>query len=156
MREKAQLADLLQKVGIAVDARAAVLPRYVDPLVELLTRILMRPTELSEMLRYAEYLATAMVVGERATVRDAFGASAVHPLAAKLLADVCGFLVTAAGLRPEFRAAARDRLVVDLTGGEPADLPNTSARATTAANPDAQTRLEVLGPEGRALQEREA
>jgi hypothetical protein len=41
----------------------------------------------------------------------------VRPVAAKLAADVCGFLVTAAGLKPDFRGEARRRLVADLTGG---------------------------------------
>lgn len=119
MREKAQLAGLLHQVGITVDTRAAVLPPYADLLIELLTRLLVRPTESSAVLRYAEYLAMATAVGEQATVGAAFGPPNVRPVAAKLLADVCGFLVTAAGLRPEFRTAARERLVVDLTGGEP-------------------------------------
>jgi hypothetical protein len=78
------------------------------------------------VLRYAEYLAVAPAVGEPATISAAFG-SQVCPVAAKLLADVCGFLVTASGVRPEFRDAARDRLVVDLTGGTPSHAPKTNA-----------------------------
>ncbi len=127
VREKAQLAELLHEVGFTSDPRAAVLPPYVNALVELITRLLVRPAEFADVLRYAEYLATATVVGESSTVGAAFG-SAVRPVAAKLLADVCGFLVTAAGLRPEFRTAARERLVVDLTGGDvPAHLSGTPA-----------------------------
>jgi hypothetical protein len=73
---------------------------------------------MGEVLRYAEFLATATLVNEPATVRTAFGDQYVRPIAAKLLADVCGFLVTAAGLGAEFRAEARARLVNDLTGGD--------------------------------------
>ena len=63
---------------------------------------------------------------------------AVCPVAAKLLADICGFLVTTAGLRPDFRSLARDRLVVDLTGGLPSE-PRTPGRlADAAASPDSR------------------
>lgn len=119
VREKAQLARLLEQVGIAVDIRAAVLPPYIDLLAELVTRLLVRPTEFGDVLRYAEYLTTATITAPAATVGAAFGRQNVRPVAAKLLADVCGFLVTTAGLRPEFRKVARDLLVVDLRGGEP-------------------------------------
>ena len=118
-REKVALAELLNQVGIRVDTRTAALPPYIDLLAELVTRLLVRPAELNDVLRYAEYLTTAVVVGERATVGAAFGERAVRPIAAKLLADVCGFLVTASGIRPDFRVAARERLVHDLTGGDP-------------------------------------
>ena len=118
-REKGALAELLNQAGIRVDTRTAVLPPYIDLLAELVTRLLVRPAELNDVLRYAEYLTTAVVVGERATVGSAFGEGSVRPIAAKLLADVCGFLVTASGIRRDFRAAARERLVHDLTGGDP-------------------------------------
>ena len=118
VREKRALAELLNRAGIRVDTRSAVLPPYMERLAELVTRLLMRPAELTDVLRYAEYLTIATVVGENATVGSAFGTAHVRPIAAKLLADVCGFLVSAAGLRPEFRVAARERLVYDLTGGD--------------------------------------
>ena len=118
-REKGALAELLNQAGIRVDTRTAVLPPYIDLLAELVTRLLVRPAELNDVLRYAEYLTTAVVVGERATVGTAFGEGAVRPIAAKLLADVCGFLVTASGLKPDFRSAARELLIHDLTGGNP-------------------------------------
>lgn len=38
---------------------------------------------------------------------DAFG-QAANPFAAKLLADVCGFLVTVSRVDPDFRAFAHD------------------------------------------------
>jgi len=118
-REKAALAELLNQAGIRVDTRTAVLPPYIDLMAELVTRLLVRPAELNDVLRYAEYLTTAVAVGEQATVGAAFGKDTVRPIAAKLLADVCGFLVTASGIRREFRTAARERLVHDLTGGHP-------------------------------------
>ena len=117
-REKGALAELLNQVGIRVDIRTAVLPPYIDLLAELVTRLLVRPAELNDVLRYAEYLTTAVVVGESATIGTAFDES-VRPIAAKLLADVCGFLVTASGLKQDFRTAARELLIHDLTGGDP-------------------------------------
>ena len=119
VREKRALAELLNQAGIRVDTRTGVLPPYIDPLTELITRLLVRPAEFNDVLRYAEYLTTAAVIGERATVGSAFGEAHVRPIAAKLLADVCGFLVTASGIRPDFRTAARECLVLDLTGGDP-------------------------------------
>jgi hypothetical protein len=101
------------------------------------------------MLRYAEYLTSAVLVCEGATMRDAFGVNTVRPVAAKLLADVCGFLVTAAGLRPEFRAAARDRLVVDLTGGERAERSDALAGANAADTRDAPARRQPFVQESQ-------
>jgi hypothetical protein len=146
VREKAQLARLLDQAGISVDVRAAVLPPYADRLTELVTRLLVRPTEAADILRYAEYLSTAAVAGEQRTVAEAFGPSLVRPVAAKLLADICGFLVTAAGIRPEFRDTARARLVVDLTGGEPAP-DSTPAMARPKAGKKARVAENVHAEE---------
>ena len=52
-RKKAQLADLLEAAGIAVGARAAVLPPYMDLLIQLSTRFVVQPREPAEVLRYA-------------------------------------------------------------------------------------------------------
>jgi hypothetical protein len=115
LREKAGLADLLQRNGWPA-ARDIVLPPYVEQLTELIGRFLVHPAELADVLRYAEYLAVSEVNRTDDSVATAFAAQ-TRPLAAKLLADICGFLVTAAGMRPDFRSAARGRLVFDLTGG---------------------------------------
>ncbi|MXZ79167.1 MAG: hypothetical protein F4Z06_12970 [Acidimicrobiia bacterium] len=139
LREKNALAKLLEQAGIVVDTRSAVLPPYTDDLAELITRITVRPSEASDILRYAEYLSTATAVGEGASVGVAFGQTHVRPIAAKLLADVCGFLVAASGLRPDFRMVARHRLVHDLTGGDVKetqddDYRSAGASPTTASN----------------------
>jgi len=118
LREKAGLAQLLKHHGFPDVDNSVILPPYIDQLVELVNRFLVRPLELAEVMRYAEYLAVSEPNRVEASVGAAFGTH-VRPIAAKLLADVCGFLVTAAGLRPEFRTAARARLVLDLTGGDP-------------------------------------
>jgi hypothetical protein len=115
LREKAGLADLLQRNGWPA-ARDIILPPYIDQLTELVGRFLVHPSELAEVLRYAEYLAVSEINHIDDSVAAAFTAQ-TRPVAAKLLADICGFLVTAAGMRPDFRAAARRRLILDLTGG---------------------------------------
>ena len=151
-REKAQLAELLHQLGITVNARTTVMPPYIDPLIELVNRLLVRPAELGEVLRYSEYLTTAALVGEQATVGAAFGATKVRPIAAQLVTSICGFLVTAAGLRPEFRTEARERLVVDLTGGVPAsrrggeaaDLSTAPEASGKPATSDEQLRFPDL------------
>jgi hypothetical protein len=123
LREKSNLLGLLKQVGFPETHKGLVHPPYIDELVELVTRFIVRPTELADVLRYAEYLAVTEANRIEGTVALAFGAH-VHPIAAKLLADICGFLVTAPGLRPEFRSAARGRLVIDLTGGDPSGAAN--------------------------------
>lgn len=133
LREKAGLARLLESVGAPVNV-SAVHPPYIDFLTELVNRYLVRPTETAEVLRYTEYLAVAEVNKVEATVAMAFGEH-ISPIAAKLVADTCGFLVTAAGLRPEFRTVARERLIVDLTGGTPVPAEEITAHTRTTADP---------------------
>lgn len=118
LREKAGLATMLKASGFPDVDKSVILPPYINQLTELVNRFLVRPSELADVMRYAEYLAVTEPNRVEATVGVAFGLH-VRPVAAKLLADICGFLVTAAGLRPEFRTSARSRLVVDLTGGDP-------------------------------------
>jgi hypothetical protein len=115
LREKAGLIRLLERVGAPVEA-SQVDPPYLDLLAELVNRYLTRPTETADVLRYLEYLAVSEINRVEATVADAF-ADTTSAIAAKLVADTCGFLVTAAGLRGEFRTAVRERSIVDLTGG---------------------------------------
>lgn len=73
---------------------------------ELLVRHLRRPAIVNDELRYAEWAAEAQLGKEGTTAAEAFGPF-FSPVAAKLLSDVCGFLVTVAGLNPDFRVFAR-------------------------------------------------
>jgi hypothetical protein len=122
LREKQQLARLLRDAGLPDVDREVVFPPYTEQLIQLVTRFLVRPSELADVLRYAEYLAVSEVNRVDNSVAQAF-AGHIRPVAAKLTADVCGFLVTAAGLKPDFRSEARRRLVADLTGGSSAGQP---------------------------------
>lgn len=150
LREKAGLAKALESAGWPVSS-SIVQPPYMQSMTELVNRYLIRPTETADVLRYAEYLAVSEVNRVEATVATAFG-SQTRAIAAKLLADTCGFLVTAAGLRPDFRTHARERVVVDLTGGHaaaPADIAGGVSAASGATNDDSPParRLPDVAPE---------
>ncbi len=131
LREKVGLAKALESAGWPVTS-SIVQPPYMQSLTELLNRYLIRPTETADVLRYAEYLAVSEVNRVEATVATAF-CPHIRAIAAKLLADTCGFLVTAAGLRPDFRTHARERLVIDLTGGHVATPAGDAARVSTTS-----------------------
>lgn len=110
LREKKALAAALARYAppdAEQDRDDGVLPAWYPRLLDLLARHLRRPNVITDELRYAEWAGEAALSKEPATVVDAFGQTA-NPLAAKLLADVCGFLVTVARLDPEFRVFARE------------------------------------------------
>lgn len=109
LQEKKKLAAVLRRLapeGTVVNGADGVLPGWYPQLLDLLTRHLRRPYVVNDQLRYAEWVAEAQLAKEKATVAEAFG-DAFDGVAAKLLADVCGFLVTVAGLDPAFRTFAR-------------------------------------------------
>jgi hypothetical protein len=64
---------------------------------------------LNDELRYVEWLAEAQQAKQTVTVAGTFG-EVFDAVAAKLLADVSGFLVDTANLNPSFRAHARAAL----------------------------------------------
>lgn len=113
LQEKVEVANLLRSVAPAGVQRLDHLPPYYSQMRELVTRLMRRPNEIQTALRYAEVVSAMMAAGTRVKLQDAIGAE-FHPVAAKLVADVCGFLVAAAGLDPEFRVQARAWLL-----GEP-------------------------------------
>lgn len=109
LREKQQLASALRKFApphLTEEAGDGVLPQWYPQLLELLTRQLRRPFLTTTQLRYAEWLSEAQVAKEISSLSEAFSTH-YDPLAAKLLADVCGFLVTVGNLDPGFRIHAR-------------------------------------------------
>lgn len=134
LREKAGLARALESAGWPVSS-SIVQPPYMQSLIELVNRYLIRPNDTADVLRYAEFLAVSEANRIDETVAAAFQEN-TRPVAAKLLADTCGFLVSAAGLRPEFRSHARERLVVDLTGGKGAVTAPTAQQIVDTAAAD--------------------
>lgn len=106
LREKKDMATLLRSVAPAGSPPLDYLPGYYVSLRELVTRIMRRPNEIQTSLRYAEAASALMAARQRVTLREAFNTS-FSPIAAKLLADVCGFLTASGGLPSEFRTQAR-------------------------------------------------
>lgn len=127
LREKQQLAKVLRSAAgkDGGDPDDGVFPAYFGALLELSSRFLRRPLHIGLALRYAEWAAEAHVARAVRPAAEVFDAR-YDDLAGKLLADVCGFLVTTAGLDSEFRSHARTILA-----------PRTGA-ATEGANPSVQ------------------
>ncbi|KUM36490.1 hypothetical protein [Arthrobacter sp. EpRS71] len=124
LREKEETAALLQTVAPSGTPTLNHLPPYFGNLRELVTRLLRRPGELQTALQYAEASSSLMAARQRVTLRDAFGDS-FKPVAAKLVADVCGFLVASSDLNPGFRSEARAYLLAEPIGAstETTDAP---------------------------------
>lgn len=143
LREKEQVAKLLRTVAPTDAEDLNHLPPYYGSLRELTVRLLRRPAQIQDALRYAE-AATALAAGRvRIPLGKAFG-TAYDPIPAKLVADICGFLVAAANLNPEFRSQARAFLL-----GEPVNAsPPTPARRSTAQSSATQPEAESVVPEG--------
>lgn len=106
LQEKRQLESILKRLAPGDSSGYGVLPEWYPQLLELLVRHLRRPHAANDELRYAEWAAEAQLAKEPASLSEAFG-SAFDPLPAKLLSDICGFLIGAAGLHPQFRVFAR-------------------------------------------------
>ncbi|WJK33173.1 hypothetical protein [Solwaraspora sp. WMMA2065] len=123
LQEKKRLAEILQRLApkqTVIGGSDGVLPPWYPQLLDLLTRHLRRPNSISDELRYAEWAAEAQLAKVTPTVADAFG-EGFDPLAAKLLADVCGFLVTVSRLDAGFRSFARQVLAQPSAVGAPED-----------------------------------
>lgn len=111
LREKQDMAGLLNAArpdGPRMEAEF--LPPYFGALRELVTRLGRRPDVMGLCLRYAEVTSALMADRTKITLRKAFDEQ-FDPVAAKLLSDVCGFLVAAGDLSPGFRAESRAYLL---------------------------------------------
>jgi hypothetical protein len=160
LQEKRRLADLLRRFasqGKGATQDDGVLPPWYRQLLELLTRHVRRPYVTNDELRYAEWIAEAELAKESATVETAFGES-FDPLAAKLLADVCGFLVAVANLDPAFRTHARHYLAQPddsraSTATVEASIPDVDPRGSLLSEdtPASVAEHDVAGEQGRLL-----
>lgn len=112
VKEKQNVAEMFDRMKPEGTPPLGYLPPYYQNLRELVTRLLRRPGEMQTALRYAEVASTLMVARQRIPLTTAFGDD-FDPLAAKLVADVCGFLVAACGLDARFRAEARAYLLAE-------------------------------------------
>jgi hypothetical protein len=144
LKEKQETAELLQRLKPDGAREMTHLPEYYTDLRELVTRLLRRPHALQAALRYAEAASALSAARTRVTLKDAWG-DRFDAVAAKLVADVCGFLVAAADLDPAFRAQARAYLLAEpvsvsappaAPAGAGATAPPTAAQpASTADGP---------------------
>ncbi|MEU7407488.1 hypothetical protein, partial [Streptomyces sp. NPDC044948] len=125
LREKQQLATRMRGLVGDDPALGSVLPEWYPGLLELVGRLIRNPSMFAAAMRYAEWMNFSLTIETPLSIRDAFGKFS-QPTAAKLVADVAGFLVAAAGLKPSFRQAARafviDDFLVDSHGQFPEQL----------------------------------
>lgn len=119
LREKQALAAVLRAAAgkEQADGDDGVFPPYFAALLELSTRFVRRPTLASTVLRYAEWAAEAQIAKQDRPAAEVF--VLYDDLAGKLLADICGFLVSAAKLDPEFRRHARGLFAPAQSANEP-------------------------------------
>lgn len=144
LKEKKHVADLLQRLRPDGAKERDHLPEYYAALRELVTRLLRRPGHMQAALRHSEVASALAAARQRLTLPVAFGAE-YDDIAAKLLADVCGFLVSAAGLDPQFRVQARAYLLAEPVSdtkhravgraAEPAPVPEPEHPAAAAETP---------------------
>ncbi|WP_147465157.1 hypothetical protein [Streptomyces sp. 1114.5] len=111
-REKQQLATRMRSLVGDDPSLGGVLPDWYPGLLELIGRLIRNPSMFAAAMRYSEWMNFSLAIDDPHSIRDAFG-NFSQPLAAKLVADVAGFLVAAAGLKPSFRSAARAFVVDD-------------------------------------------
>lgn len=133
LRETRQLAQLLAGLrdsgAVPADVNVDPLPDYYPKLRELAARIMRRPDRVLTALRLLEVLTTVTALARRVEPDDL--GSLHEDVAAKLAADVVGFLVTSAKLDTGFRSRARSLLL-----GEPVPPPETGHAAPLTV-PDA-------------------
>lgn len=145
LNEKREFAALLDSVRPKDAPVVHHLPPYYGNLREVVTRLLRRPENVQGALRYAEAASALMAARVRVPLRVAFGAS-FDPLTAKLVADVCGFLVASADLDPGFRTQARAWLLAEpvSTGGQlvTAEDDHSTAASVESSKSDQQPERE--------------
>jgi hypothetical protein len=145
LREKQHLAKVLRAAAgkEGGDPDEGVFPPYFAALLELSSRFLRRPAQASTVLRYAEWASEAHVVRQASPAAEVFG-EGFDDLAAKLLADVCGFLVSAAGLDAEFRARARAVLAPATLGARNSTASEAGAEPVSGATGSSSTAQDLL------------
>jgi hypothetical protein len=111
LREKIHTAAALNRARPDGEPHRDHLPDYFTPLRELVRRLLSRPQYLQICLRYLEIATGAATANDPETVPESHGPEAYEPIAAKLSADVCGFLVGTCDLDKKFRLYARQLLL---------------------------------------------
>ncbi|WP_331765284.1 hypothetical protein OG747_52485 (plasmid) [Streptomyces sp. NBC_01384] len=122
LREKQHLATQMRGLVGNDPSVGSVLPEWYPGLLELIGRLIRNPSLFAAAMRYAEWLSFSLTIENPASIHTAFGKFS-QPTAAKLVADVAGFLVSAAGLKPSFRQAARAVAIDDFLIEPPEQFP---------------------------------
>lgn len=125
--EKRLTAALLNRARPSGAPEMDHLPAYFRPMLELITRLLKRPQHLQSSLRYIEVATAFATAANVGPIPRALNPGAFDPIAAKLAADVCGFVTRVCGLDPRFRDHARRVLL----GEEPATPPPVADAASS-------------------------
>ncbi|MCA9604728.1 MAG: hypothetical protein KC619_04005 [Myxococcales bacterium] len=123
LQEKKNLAVLLRELAPQGAPPAEPFPQYYEALRETVTRLFKKPAVTLETLRYAEVATATLVANRRTRMRTVFG-DAYDMLAAKLVGDVCSYLVSAARLDPEFRRMSSEVLTGESDAGGDGAAPN--------------------------------
>lgn len=135
LQERRRMAEALRDLAPRPEDAPSYLPSYYRGLRELVTRQLRRPDRLQIALRHAE-LASALTAARTPLPLPLAMGSDFDPVGAKLLADVCGFLVSAARLNPDFRPRVRAAIL-----DEPIPSSNTARTPRIASlDTDPSTR----------------
>lgn len=142
LQEKRKTAELLQSLRPVGAREMSHLPDYYPQLRELASRLLRRPGSMQAALRHTEAMSALAAAKARVPLVDAFGAD-YDNIAAKLVADVCGFLVSAADLVPEFRTHARAYLLA-----EPVATAPPASSAPVGGSPTLYTGAGAAPPTG--------
>lgn len=111
LREKRETARLLQSMAPSDAGPLNHLPTYYPQLRELIVRLLRRPRQMQDALRYLEVASALAAARRMEPLNEVFDPGLFDALAAKMGADVCGFLVAAADMDPGFRTRARRYLL---------------------------------------------
>lgn len=122
LHEKQSLAERLRAMAPAEISPEELdhLPVYYSRLRELLVRLLRRPGHVQSALRQLE-VATALGLEKSSATSTSvlMGGAEDDLIAAKLAADVCGFLVATCDLDSEFRVKARSLLLGEIPPAQP-------------------------------------
>ncbi|GAA1727898.1 hypothetical protein [Nonomuraea bangladeshensis] len=136
LQEKQEVARLLVTLRPSKSSKKLDhLPPYYKLLLDLVFRLLRRPGQMQTALRYAEVATAFAAAKARVTLPDAFAfSSSFDAVAAKLVADVCGFLVATAQLDSGFRWRVRAYLLAE----EPPASTHHAAASNSSPTPGIQ------------------
>lgn len=105
IREKEMRLKELQRLGAGPES--SIEPDYFRQLVETFARMYVTPKIFTTVMRYCEVAVVNLVDNRRPYLSNALGTE-YDPVAAKLLYDLGGFLISSARLSPSFRESVRE------------------------------------------------